>query len=865
MTVRLLLITALSALLVQCSPSGTIGQAPSEPITDPVVEVPSEDWASAHLREKMLFLDDYNATPDLHWKVLHTRLDISPDWETQTLQGTANLTLTPHFYPDTVIELDARAFLIDEIVLAGAERKLTFTYDSLKLRIHLKETVTRSDTIQLRIRYTARPNEYARMSGSPRGKGLFFINPLDTDPDKPRQLWTQGQMYGSANWFPTIDHPNQRHTQEIVLTVEEGFTTLSNGYLASSITRDGNRTDTWRIDQSHPIYLTMIAAGPFDIVRDTVRGVPLLYYMEPEWAPHAKTIFAATGPMLELYEDVLGVPFPWPQYAQIVVRDFVAGGMENTGATVLYEQMNTDDRALLDRNFEGLIAHEIIHQWFGDLVTCESWPQLALNESFASFGEQMWMEAAYGQDFEQLNVQTATERYLGEAQRAQGTIVRYKVANHYHMFNRHTYQKGALVLRHLKHYLGNDAFYRSLNLFLTRYAHQAVDLHHLRLVFEEVSGKDLLWFFDQWFLTPGHPVLTMQYRDTVIARMPAVAVSISQRHSVSPGIYYRLPISIYTHNGEITQKHTFTFHSGDSVFHFPGNFDAISVEPHRSVPAVYRDLKPEAWHLYHIKQGTYFQRRAAMEWFAEAPDAFQEQLLEAATDTFWRIREDALMLLDPTVNADAVKERISQLALTDPKASVRALAVLRIQNFSDGDVVAVLRQAANDPSYAVVAEAIQGLVYHDARAAIRHAIPLENAPSISLRKAILHVYAISGEPGKLAYFGDSYDMLAEPADRFEWLQNLAGYMGHFDEADVALEGMRQLHHAGKLDPAQVVRQHAYSTLKRVLMPWEERLDLLQEIDPNGTDTQSAGAVVSEGNRLLQDLIRPAQEERLITD
>ena len=231
-------------------------------------------------------------------------------------------------------------------------------------------------------------------------KGMYFINPRGEEKDKPTQIWTQGETESSSAWFPTIDKTNQRCTQELTVTVENKYVTLSNGKLMSQKKNtDGTRTDYWKMDLPHAPYLFFLGVGEYAVVKDKWRDKEVNYYVEKEYAPVAKKIFGNTPEMMTFFSKITGVDYPWVKYSQITGRDYVAGAMENTTATIHQESAQQDARELVDGNsWEGTIAHELFHQWFGDYVTTESWSNLTLNESFADYSQTLWDEYKYGKD-----------------------------------------------------------------------------------------------------------------------------------------------------------------------------------------------------------------------------------------------------------------------------------------------------------------------------------------------------------------------------------------------------------------------------------------------------------------------------------
>lgn len=501
---------------------------------------------------------DYQPAPEKVHRLIHTKLNVSFDWENQYVLGDAEITLEPYFYEQDSVTIDAKGFDVEFVKLVGEpdeETLLSYTYDdSLQLKIALDKTYKRGEQYQLHIKYTAKPNELSDQGGSraiSSDKGLYFINPLGEEEDKPKQIWTQGETEASSCWFPTLDAPNQKSTQEMYITVDSSFVTLSNGSLIySKHNGDNTRTDYWKMDKPHAPYLFMLAVGDFSVVSDEWEDLMVDYYVEPDYAPHAKAVFGNTPEMLTFFSDLLGYDYPWDKYAQIVVRDFVSGAMENTTASVFMEQVQLTTREALDKNWDYIIAHELFHHWFGDLVTCESWSNLAMNESFANYSEYLWFEHKYGRDHADNHRHNELEEHLMEAESKQVPIVRYHYHHRMDMFDTHSYNKGGIVLHMLRKYLGDDAFFSSLQFYLEDHEFTDVEVHDLRLAFEEVTGKDLNWFFDQWFLSPGHPQLKVEhnYNEGVLT------VQVEQLQDPEYTPIFKLPLGIdYWVDG---QKHT---------------------------------------------------------------------------------------------------------------------------------------------------------------------------------------------------------------------------------------------------------------------------------------------------------------------
>src|SRR6201986_233912 len=490
----------------------------------------------------------YRATPPRINDLIHTKLDVRFDYKKRYMYGKEWVTLKPHFYPTDTLRLDAKGMDIKNIsvVKNGKNVPLKYKYeDSLSLAINLDKVYHNNESYTIYIDYTSKPN-LLKAKGSAAvndAKGLYFINPDGKDKDKPTQIWTQGETESSSAWFPTIDKPEQKTTDEISMTVPAKYVTLSNGRLASQKTNgDGTRTDTWKMELPHSPYLFMMAVGDFKIYHDKWRNKEVNYYLEPKYAPYAKEIFGMTPELIEFYSKTLGVDFPWNKYSQIVVRDYVSGAMENTTATLHGEYVQETPRELLDANYDdgrSTIAHELFHQWFGDLVTCESWSNLTVNESFANFSEMLWAEHKYGKDEADAHSFTDMQNYIFGPGDDKKDLVRFHYDDKEDVFDAVTYQKGGRILNMLRNYLGNDCFYKGLNIYLKTNQFKNGEAQQLRLAEEEASGLDLNWFFNQWYYGSGHPVLNIDYKWDDASKTETVYLAQTQ-----DGQTFKLPMAV---------------------------------------------------------------------------------------------------------------------------------------------------------------------------------------------------------------------------------------------------------------------------------------------------------------------------------
>ena len=403
----------------------------------------------------------YNPSNTILTDLIHTKLEVSFNWNESQLNGKATITAKPHFYESDELILDARGMDILKVQMKGNDLEYTYE-DALKLNINLGRVYKNTEEYTITIEYISKPDEL-EMGGSTAiagDKGLYFINPKGEEKNKMPQIWTQGETQANSVWFPTIDSPNAKTSQEIYITVEDKYVTLSNGDLISSKkNKDGTRTDYWKQDLPHAPYLFMMAVGEFSIVKDSYTKkdgskIEVNYYVEPEYEKDAKGIFGETPNMIGYFSELLDLEYPWDKYNQVVVRDYVSGAMENTGAVIFGEFVYKDAEALLDGNDQSTIAHELFHHWFGDLVTCESWANLPLNESFANYSQYLWDEYRYGMDEADYQAELEADGYYQSASyQGYHDLIWFDHFDKEDMFDGHSYNKGGRILHMLRSYL----------------------------------------------------------------------------------------------------------------------------------------------------------------------------------------------------------------------------------------------------------------------------------------------------------------------------------------------------------------------------------------------------------------------------
>lgn len=711
----------------------------------------------------------YNPSATRINDVTHAKLEVSFDWENAYLNGKATHTITPHFYHTDSLTLDAKGMEIKTVHLLqeNTPKKLDYDYDGQKLRIDLDQEYTRVDTYRVAIEYTAKPNEYENQGSSAiaSAKGLYFINNDGSDPETMPQIWTQGETESNSVWYPIIDKPNERITQELFITVDDKYTTLSNGTLVySTDNEDGTRTDYWKQEMDHTPYLTMMTIGEFKRVEDKwVRpdGSEMIvdYYVEEDWVPYAKEIFGATPEMIGYFSELLQTPYPWDKYSQIVVREYVSGAMENTTAVIHGDFLYRNSRELLDEHNESIIAHELFHHWFGDLVTCESWANLPLNESFANYSQFLWDEHAHGMDEAEYYAEIEEDGYFASAQQSgYVNMIRFDYIDKEEMFDGHSYNKGGRILHMLRNYLGDDAFFSSLKHYLKKMRHSPAEIHDLRLSFEEVTGEDLNWFFNQWFLDNGHP--TLEIFQTIDSAANEVEVTVNQKQNFKDFPLYKLPFAIEVYYDNEKVREEVVIEEVENTFRFPlkGGIKNIVVDADRVVLCDREENKPlEQYHHQYYNAPKYMDRKEAILIAGREKDETSHKLIEdALNDPFWGLR---ILAIDNAkwlrkAQEEELKNKLIDIAKNDEVAKVRSKAVSFLSKFynKDADVKMLFEEALKDSSYTVMSKALNGIAKNDLDKAMELAKDLESEESTSIKTAIAAIYVKDGSPEHNQFF-----------------------------------------------------------------------------------------------------------------
>ncbi len=635
----------------------------------------------------------------------HIRITVDVDIAGKAVRGAVTLRITALADVVHQIELDAVELSISAVTIA--DKPVDFSHDGKKLRITLATRLKAGTTTTVDISYT----------GAPR-RGLYFIAPDVDYPNKPLQVWSQGQDIDSRYWFPCFDAPHEKATSEVVVTVPAHLFALSNGTLLSDRVHGKKRTLHWRLDVPHSCYLITLAIGDFATITERWRDIPVTYYVERGREAAAARTLARTPQMLELFSNQFGVAYPYPQYAQVLVSDFIFGGMENTSATTLTDTILMDERAALDYDIDSLVAHELAHQWFGDFVTCRDWSEGWLNEGFATYAEYLWREHHEGRDAADLELDDWAEMYFGEdAGRYRRTIATRMYQEPIDIFDHHLYDKGGRVLHMLRNVVGDTGFFKALGHYLRKHQFGSVESRDLARAFEDATGRVLDWFFDQWVLRgAGHPVLHVEM--TWDNKRKMLVVTIAQTQPIDATTpQFRIPTLIrVVAAGGASRDIAIDITEVNQTFHtpLPAEPSQVIFDPGGVVLARTTTTKPMPWWRNQLRDATLgFDRITAARALSNEHDRESTKALAHALshDVFWAAREAAAMALAArrgTTEREVLLKALSkEKHLRARRGVVRALGLFVHDELVAAALAKLVR--AGDKSYFVEAEACLAL------------------------------------------------------------------------------------------------------------------------------------------------------------
>jgi aminopeptidase N len=473
--------------------------------------------------------------------MLHMKLEVSFVPKAGIVKGLVTHTFKPLQKKVDSLFLDGPGIKIIQAKLN--EETIKIKTNSTGTTFYFNQSLDWNTTYNLTIKYEANPK-----------KGIYFIGWNDKKNLSQKQIWTQGQGIDNRHWIPMYDELNDKLTTEIIVTFDKDYKVLSNGAkLKEKDNKDGTKTWHYKMSKPHASYLVMLGIGKYDIKETKSKsGVPMQFWYYPQYKDRVEFTYKYSEDMMDYFEEMIGVKYPWESYAQIPVQDFMYGAMENTTATVFGDFYLIDERAYLDRNYVGTNAHELAHQWFGDLITARSSAHHWLQESFATYYNMLYEKRAFGQDYYDWKRREATNSAL------KASLDNYKPIAHSNAGTTRHYPKGAHVLHMLKYVVGEEEYNKSIKYYLEKHAYKNVDSKDLLVAFHETLGVSLDWFWEQWVYRGGEPHYNVSFSDVIETNVRKTKIEISQIHHINDVVgYFKMPIIldvVYTDGTKDTKK-----------------------------------------------------------------------------------------------------------------------------------------------------------------------------------------------------------------------------------------------------------------------------------------------------------------------
>lgn len=650
--------------------------------------------------------------PDRPGQVEHIFLDLTLDIPGQSFGGTCQIRLNPVRSGIETLVLDAVDLKIEGVKVGRA--KQTFDYDGEQLQIHLKQPTTAGKVFTVAIAYSVTQPQ----------RGLYFVQADEHYPDKPTQVWTQGEDEDSRFWFPCFDYPGQLATSEIRVRVPKAFMAISNGELIETEVDGKQKIYHWLQRQVHPTYLMTLAVGEFAEIIDDWQGKPVTYYVEKGREDQAKLTMGKTPRMIEFFSEYYGYPYAYPKYAQVCVDDFIFGGMENTSTTLLTDRCLLDERAAIDnRAAESLVAHELAHQWFGDLVVIKHWSHAWIKEGMASYSEVMWTNHEYGaEDAAYYRLREARNYFNEDSTRYRRPVVTHVYREAIELYDRHLYEKGACIYHMIRAELGDELFWRAIHTFVQDNAHQTVETIDLLRAIEKATGRNLLFLFDQYVYRGGHPEYKLGYSWDADHQMAKVTVTQTQvnpkdKDSAKELFDLNLPIAFgYDRGKQPVEFQTFTVrvHEQEQSFYFglpekpllisfdQGNHYLKQVSLEYPMPELKAQLKQDPDPLSRIDAAQSLAKKGGLEVVKSLGEAL-------TTDGFWGVRVEVAKQL-AQIKLDQVLTALKP-GLKDKDARVRRAVVEALATFKTDESYKAIKPLAEkgDPSYYVEASALRAV------------------------------------------------------------------------------------------------------------------------------------------------------------
>jgi aminopeptidase N len=631
---------------------------------------------------------------------LHYKLNLTFDLDKKEFRGENQVSLKPLRNEFNECVLDANELTVTEVTNYRNEH-LRFKQTDQKLIVYFSREYSYGEEVIFTIKYHVKEPK----------KGFFFS---DETPQNPKMVSTDSWPNEARCWFPCYDYPHDKVTIELIATVKQPNKILSNGRLVSVLENKENNTVTyhWYQEKPHSTYLSMVAIAPFSVIKDSLGSLPVNYWVYEEDEEDARRVFKKTPYMIDFFNKLYGYEYPWAKYDQVATPT-QGGGAEATSATILGQNVICDEKADKDFSWETTIAHEIAHQWWGDLITLRTWSETWLNESFGTYSDYLYTHFDKGEDEGALALLNKKNSYLQEAHnRYIRPIVFNRYENPGQNFDRHTYPKGACVLHMLRFVLGDEPFFLTLQRFLHKHEFQPVDTHDFMIAVKEVTGQNMDWFFEQYIYKPGHPVFDVSYKWNKNTNVVRLKVDQVQDFSLDIPVY-RIPVIVGITTSEGTESEKIWIEHKEETFEFDANEKPLLVrfDEGNYLLKEWKFEKTPDELLYQLKNDDVIGRMwAASELtkFENSPDVIEELSNSALNDTFWAVRREALETLSE-FNAEMEIELLKKLC-GDDNSKVRTSALRIMGDKRDQKMTSFFKDQFNtDDSYVAQAEILRSI------------------------------------------------------------------------------------------------------------------------------------------------------------
>jgi aminopeptidase N len=679
--------------------------------------------------------------PSRDYHLQNVRVSLHFDLEQRKVIGDVTHTLSTLRDGVTHLDFDCAELTVSSARVNGKDAPFDLRDD--KLRVQLAQPAKSGEKFEVSLKYEGKPTS-----------GLYFIFPDKDDPARAKEIWTQGEAEDTHHYIPIYDYPNDRTTSEMILTVPGDWLTVSNGKLLGvQDAPNGQKTWTWR--QSLPVstYLISFVAGEYKEKKDTWHNLPITYNVPRGMEDTIDPTFSHTKEMLDFFSERFGVPYPWDQYAQTAVDDFVASGMENVSATTLAarDMLHAELASERPEAADGLISHEMTHQWFGDLVTCKDWTNTWLNEGFATFGATLWEEHSYGVDASSYRYWREQNTWMQSKELYPIPIVTRDINDSVEYVG-NVYDKAGWVIHMLREQMGDEAFFRALKHYLEANRLQNVVSADLAKAIEESSGKNVDEFFDQWIYGAGAPRFTVRSSYDDAGKKVSLSVKQTQKVEGHVGLFRALvDVSITTSSGE--KLFPIEVSKADETYSFPVDGPPLMVlfdKGDKILKSVDFQKSPEEW-IRQLRTAPDVPDRADAAFALgnlRDNEAAANALGEAAQhDKFWGVREEALRSLGRISSPVAKKQVLA--ALSNEQPWVRAVAVEQLGKFRGDEEIAKRLQNIykDDKAYSVRGAALQSLALDKAPSAesIFEKALTTSSPDDVLRSAALRAMGSLGD------------------------------------------------------------------------------------------------------------------------